>query len=128
MATMTDNRTEVIAAQNDKVRAVLNSGLGFLGCAEGGVKFKLVWTPGIDEAFMQTGRAKTVLSAVADFDDFTEDNNPHGEREFAALDIEGTRIFFKIDYYNLTLDGGSEDPADTAQTMRVLTLMLPAEY
>jgi hypothetical protein len=34
----------------------------------------------------------------------------------------------KIDNYDPTLSGGSEDPSDPAQTVRVLTLMLADEY
>lgn len=35
---------------------------------------------------------------------------------------------FKIDYYDLELEYGSEDPADPEQTVRVLTVMLPSDY
>jgi len=33
------------------------------------------------------------------FDDFTPDNDPHGEHDFGAFEHEGERIFWKIDYY-----------------------------
>ena len=62
------------------------------------------------------------------FDSFTEDNDPHGERDFGAFEHEGQRIFWKIDYYDRSLTYGSENPADPQQTVRVLTIMLASEY
>jgi hypothetical protein len=69
-----------------------------------------------------------VLNAVRTFNDFGPHNDPYGEHDFGAFDVEGERLFFKIDYYNLALDGGSPDPADPAVTHRVLTIMLASEY
>ena len=51
-----------------------------------------------------------------------------GEHDFGDFEIEGERYFWKIDYYAPDLDGGSEDPADPAQTARVLTIMCVDEY
>jgi Protein of unknown function (DUF3768) len=68
------------------------------------------------------------ICAVRSFDNFTPDNDPHGEHDFGALDVKGTRVFWKIDYYDPTLSAGSEDPADEAKTCRVLTVMLALEY
>jgi hypothetical protein len=65
---------------------------------------------------------------VADFSTFTDDNDPHEEHDFGAFDFEGNRCFWKLDYYNSTFDGGSENPADPDITKRVLTIMLAAEY
>jgi hypothetical protein len=70
-----------------------------------------------------------ILQQVRAFSDFTEDNDPHGEHDFGALDIPAVgKVFWKIDYYDLTMQSGSEDPADPAQTRRVLTIMLAEEY
>jgi Protein of unknown function (DUF3768) len=69
-----------------------------------------------------------VLDAVRDFDAFNPGNDPYGEHDFGAVTVEGQRIFFKIDYYNQTLDAGSPDPADPKVTHRVLTIMLASEY
>ena len=41
---------------------------------------------------------------------------------------DAERIFWKIDYYDPSLDFGSEIPSDPAQTVRVLTIMLASEY
>jgi len=37
------------------------------------------------------------------------------------------RYFWKIDYYDRSLRFGAEDPSDTTETVRVLTLMHASE-
>ena len=69
-----------------------------------------------------------VLQSVRQYDRFDRDNDPHGEHDFGNFEIAGARFFFKIDYYNLEMDGGSEDPADPAKTTRVLTVIKAEEY
>jgi hypothetical protein len=69
-----------------------------------------------------------VLTKVRTFDRFDEDNDPHGEHDFGAFEVCVQRLFWKIDYYDLALANGSEDPADPAITTRVLTIMLAEEY
>ncbi|HUU46823.1 MAG TPA: DUF3768 domain-containing protein [Acidobacteriota bacterium] len=66
--------------------------------------------------------------AVAAFEAFTPDNDPHGEHDFGALDVQGKRVFFKADYYDLPMTAHSPDPANPAVTRRVLTIMLASEY
>lgn len=70
----------------------------------------------------------SVVNAVRDFDQFDRDNDPHGEHDFGALEVAGSRIFFKIDYYDLGLSAHSSNPADDSVTRRVLTIMLASEY
>ena len=47
---------------------------------------------------------------------------------FGAFDLQGQRVLFKIDYYDMALECGSEDPADASITRRVLTVMLADDY
>jgi hypothetical protein len=68
------------------------------------------------------------LALVRGFDVFTTENDPYGEHDFGSVTIDGTKLFWKIDYYDLSLQYGSNDPSDPAQTARVLTIMLAEEY
>jgi len=69
-----------------------------------------------------------LIEAVSKFDDFNEDNDPRHEHDFGVVEIECDKFFWKIDYYDATLEAGSEDPADPDQTTRVLTIMRSEEY
>ena len=69
-----------------------------------------------------------ILARVQTFDDFTEDNDPHGEHDFGSFAHHGRTIFWKIDYFDLLLKYGSRDPSDPAATRRVLTILLAEEY
>ncbi len=102
-----------IRALNDELRRSLAGGV-------------LMMTAGV----IALGRAKqlAILDAVAAFDGFDADNDACGERDFGALQVEGERLFFKIDYYDRGLIAHSPDPADPSVTTRVLTIMLAEEY
>ncbi len=75
------------------------------------------------EAFLEK-----VAQAVISFDAFSEDNDPHGEHDFGALEVADQKIFWKIDYFDLALNMHSPDPANRDVTHRVLTIMLASEY
>ena len=66
----------------------------------------------------------SALVKVAEFNDFTPENDPHGEHDFLSFEHCNRTFFWKCDYYNKEMDGGSEDPADPNKTTRVGTLML----
>lgn len=69
-----------------------------------------------------------LLRAIADFDDFSGDNDPYAEHDFGCLSWRDDPIFWKIDYLDTEATYGSLDPADPDQTVRVLTVMLAWEY
>lgn len=112
---MTDTtHTARIAELNDLCRTAM------------GMAGQLVQTAGITALSLADQSA--IREQVERFDDFTPDNDPYGERDFGAFTHAGQKIFWKIDYYDRTLRMHSEDPADPAKTVRVLTIMLAEEY
>ena len=98
---------------NDHLRQTLAGGM-------------LVMTAGV--IALGPARQLTILQAVAAFDTFDQDNDPCGEHDFGAVEVEGERLFWKIDYYDRNLSAHSPDPADPSVTTRVLTIMLAEEY
>jgi Protein of unknown function (DUF3768) len=78
-------------------------------------------------AILQNER-RAVITALREFDDFSPDNDPYGEHDFGAFTVAKQKYFFKISYYDKSLEYGSPDPADPKVTTRVLTLMLASEY
>ena len=71
---------------------------------------------------------RSLLAKVRAFDAFTEDNDPHGEHDFGAVDEAGVRCFWKIDCYDREMTMHSDDASDPTVTTRVLTVMLAEEY
>lgn len=68
------------------------------------------------------------LKQVAEFQEFTEANDPYGEHDFGSFELVNRTFLWKIDYYDKSLQHGSEDPSDPDKTARVLTLMLAEDY
>jgi hypothetical protein len=86
----------------------------------------VVMTHGVSELPIDV-KAEALL-LVRNFKDFTADNDPHGEHDFGSFEVAGDTFFWKIDYYDLDCQYGSEDPSDPEKTTRVLTIMLAEEY
>jgi hypothetical protein len=102
-----------IATLNDELRRTFGTG-------------RVVMTAGFDSLPGNTWLK--AIKAVREFSEFTPDNDPHGEHDFGHLVVDGISLNWKIDYYDLTLTHHSPDPAKSAVTQRVLTLMLAEEY
>ncbi len=106
-----------------KLEAMKNLNDAFRQTLQGGT---VVMTSGI-VALGSESQAK-ILAAIQEFKDFDDGNDPWGEHDFGSVEIDGERVFFKIDYYDLTRAMHSEDPADPSKTERVMTVMLASEY
>ncbi|OEJ64738.1 hypothetical protein BEN30_16090 [Magnetovibrio blakemorei] len=71
---------------------------------------------------------EAVINAVREFNAFTPNNDPYGEHDMGNVVVAGAKAMWKIDYYDPSMTVGSEEPADCAKTVRVLTIMLAEEY
>jgi Protein of unknown function (DUF3768) len=107
------NNSVRISELNDRLRRTFSGG-------------KVVMTDGV--AALPEQKLAQLLERVRRFDEFTPDNDPHGEHDFGSVQHAEQTYFFKLDYYAPDMDGGSEDPADPAKTTRVLTIMRADEY
>ena len=67
------------------------------------------------------------LQAVAEFKDFTPENDPYEEHDFLSFDLCNREFVFEISYYDIAMEKASPDPADPKVTKRVGTLMLMCE-
>jgi hypothetical protein len=94
-----------IAAMNDLCRTT------FLCC-------KVVMTDGV----ARSPDREAVITAVREFSSFNEDNDPHGEHDFGAFDVNRAKYFWKFDYYDKNYEFFEEDGR------RVLTIMRADEY
>lgn len=57
-----------------------------------------------------------------------EDIDPYGEHDIGRFTIGGDDCYWKIDYYDRSLEFHSPDSADPSLTIRVLTIMCVDEY
>jgi hypothetical protein len=105
--------TERIRELNDQFRRTYQGG-------------KVMMTSGINA--LPASVKFRILEKVRTFDAFSEENDPHHEHDFGAFEEAGHKVFFKLDYYDVAMEFGSEDPADPSKTTRVLTIMLATEY
>ena len=106
-------RAEVIAQLNDTLR---KAGTGGTVMVTQGVAN----LPGFDAA--------ALAAALAGYEGFDTDNDPHGERDFGDLALFDSDLLWKIDYYDADFQFGSDDPANSSTTRRVLTVMTTADY
>lgn len=113
LSTVEDLRTATIRRLNDTFRATFTGG-------------RVMLTAGVNG--LPDDTKANVLSAVRQYADFKPDNDPHGEHDFGVFEVQGVKLFWKIDYYDKALEYGSENPADPAVTTRVLTIMKREEY
>lgn len=111
------NRITRITQLNDELRKARGLNIG---------KNKVFATTGVSSKGQNF--LISAITAMVEFDAFTADNDPTGERDFGKVVVSGQDIFWKIDYYDDTCRGASPDPSDPEVTVRVLTIMLSEEY
>jgi len=85
-----------------------------------------VITPGI--AALGPEAVARLVKAIAVFDDFCHANDPHEEHDFGSFKFDEVDVLFKIDYFDKSLSFHSPNPADSAVTERVITIMRADEY
>lgn len=120
MMTADIDKAKVIREQNDRVRQGDTSIPARVFCTDGVTRLVQDEDGGV--AF------GALFEVVKAFDQFDENNDPYAEHDFGAFEFMGERLFWKFDYYTPDLKGGSPDPSDLKQTVRVLTIMLACEY
>lgn len=106
-------RAEAIARLNDALRKTGTGGTVM-------ITRSVADLPGFDSGALAV--------ALAAYEGFDSDNDPHGERDFGDLTLWGADLLWKIDYYDANLELGSDDPANDSITRRVLTVMLSEDY
>lgn len=111
---MTDtDKTETIRQHNDVFRVTGTGG-------------KIVFTGAL--ALEPEEFRNQVYERVRLYRDFSEGKDPHGEHDYGHLKVSGKDIMWKIDYYDANMEYGSEDPADPAQTTRLLSIFFAEDY
>jgi len=108
-----DGPTAAIRALNDAFRQSFTGG-------------RVVMASGV--AALSEPQRAVIFARVRSFADFDDSNDPHGEHDFGVVETGGTRCFWKIDCYDLSMSGHSPDPATPDVTTRVLTIMLAEEF
>ena len=81
---------------------------------------------GVDS--MKEGEKMELFTKIREFKDFDPADDVYGERDFGAVSVDGTKFFWKIDYYDNQLELDSPDPTNMEVTCRVLTIMRADEY
>ena len=113
-------RSHLIAALNDELRKdPTNRGLGLVTMTSGVAALGTAFWIKVAEKLASLGPK-----------DFREGNDPYGERDFAAIKVDGEKLLFKIDYFEKGSSHtfGAETPEDPEATDRVLMVMLREEY
>jgi len=116
-------KIEKIALLNDELRKKLITGELFKADS----KDKAYITRGAS-IFANGMNRMQFLNNVALYRNFTEDNNPYGERDFGNFMYQKEKIFWKIDYKDNAMMYHSPDASDPSQTIRVLTIMKASEW
>lgn len=118
------DKSIIIAKQNDEFR----ENMGNPNSTNTKVIGRYSITQGISS--LSTFERLEILLKIRGFNNFNEDNDPYGEHDYGQFQLEQNKqdIIWKIDYYDLNYEYGSDDPSNPEVTRRVLTTMLACEY
>ena len=86
---------EKVAALNDQLRANINSPAPNIVVMTQGILAMVDSNP-----IIAVARQMELMFIVGNYANFSEDNNPHGERDFGDFEWRGTRCYWKIDLYD----------------------------
>lgn len=115
---MVTETTQIIADQNDAFRRF-----------DPDIPGSRFLTAGIAELLKANDTPNAlIVEAVADFDEFNEDNDPNGEHDFGKFEFLNQTCFWKIDLFDVYYHFHSSEPENLGKTQRVLTIMLADEY
>ncbi len=114
-----------VAAQNDAFRAHECTGAPY---SSGEVlRGRLVCTAAV--AAMGQSFVVATCIAVAGQSSFSEEDDPDGYHDFGAVEVEGRRVWWKIDLFSdEELRWGAERLDDPSRTVRVLTILFPEDW
>lgn len=105
-----------IAILNDKLRQnIFNSG-----------KDRVILTQGVSN--LPFDEQLRILLKVKLFNNFNAGNDVYQEHDFGMIEHSELKYFFKIDYYDTSMEYASDDPSNSDITTRVLTVMRADEY
>jgi Protein of unknown function (DUF3768) len=107
------SKTEAIRTLNDELRQNLSAGTALI-------------TAGV--AALGAEAVERIVKTIAVYDDFCHANDPYEEHDFGVFEVDGHKIFFKIDYFDKSRILHSPDPSDPSVTERVITIMFAEEY
>lgn len=108
--------TNKIAELNDKLRQNLfNPG-----------KDKVILTQGVSN--LPFDEQLRILIKVKLFNNFNAGNDPYSQHDFGMIEHSKLKYFFKIDYYDTSMEYASDDPSNPDITTRVLIIMRADEY
>ena len=108
-----DDKSARIRALNDAFRQ------SFIGG-------QVMLTPAVQA--LEASQQAELIAKIRGFASFKPDNDPHQEHDFGSVEHAGETFFWKIDYYDDSLEYGSEDPSDATKTIRIMTIMRANEY
>lgn len=69
------------------------------------------------------------LLEIAAVSVFEAEDDPDGRHDFGTVEVQGSRVWFKIDLFSdENMTRGSERPDDPAHTYRVMTVLFPSDW